>query len=139
MVSGYKQTSRQAVFDQTAAARAKYSKERKSNRRSLPAQIAPITERKKPTAANPYPRVPIVKVEDRYVNYGTFVYRGLNPRTSDRYFNTLREVDYSQPPGFDHWKDRLKEPLSFNSKFESGNLNYAIKVQHDHIKGLDAG
>jgi hypothetical protein len=57
------------------------------------------------------------------MNYGTCVYRGMNPRTSDRYMNTLREVDYMQPIGIGHNNDRLKEPLSFNSKFESGNLN----------------
>lgn len=71
------------------------------------------------------------------MNYGTFVYRGMNPRTSDRYFTTLKEADYNQTPGFGHWKDRLKEPLSFNSKFECGNLNYAIKVLCGCIKGLD--
>lgn len=85
----------------------KLSTGEKSNRRSLPAQMAPVSERKR-LPINPYPRVPIVKVEDKYMNYGTFVYRGMNPRTSDRYFNTLKEVDYMQPVGFGHWKDRLK-------------------------------
>jgi hypothetical protein len=52
----------------------------------------------------------------------------MEPRTSDRYFNTLSEVNYADPVGTGHGNDRLKEPLSFNSKFESGNLNYVLKV-----------
>lgn len=56
------------------------------------------------------------------------------PRTSNRYLNTLKDVDYSEPIAVGHNKDRLKEPLTFNSKFECGNLNYAIKVHESSIK-----
>lgn len=60
--------------------------------------------------------------------YSLIVYRGMEPRTADRFFNFLKDVDYMAPMGHGHTADRLKEPISFNSKFECGNLNYAMKV-----------
>jgi hypothetical protein len=52
----------------------------------------------------------------------------MEPRTSDRYFTTLKDLDYTAQIGLGHTTDRIKEPISFNSKFECGNLNFVIKV-----------
>lgn len=76
-----------------------------------------------------YPRVPIARVEEKHLSYGTVVYRGMMPRTADRFFSTLKEAAYEGPIAEGHNKDRLKEPLTFNSKFECGNLNYAVRVR----------
>lgn len=64
-----------------------------------------------------YPRVPIVRFDENLAISGLLVYRGMEPRTSDRYFITLEDVDYMSPIGVGHGNDRLKEPLTFNSKF----------------------
>jgi|JI6StandDraft_1071083.scaffolds.fasta_scaffold40330_3 hypothetical protein len=87
-----------------------------------------MSQTKKMQQSNRYPRVPIVRIEEPSAVYGLIVYRGMEPRTADRFFNSLKDVDYCAPFGQGHTNDRLKEPISFNSKFECGNLNYVLKV-----------
>lgn len=72
---------------------------RSTEKRRIPISKIPV---KKPIAfssrkplPNLFPRVPIIRVEEKGLTYGPVVYRGMIPRTSDRFFNTLKEVDYA--------------------------------------------
>lgn len=85
---------------------------RSTEKRRLPVSKLPA---KKPIAfssrrplPNLFSRVPIVRIEEKLLGYGTVVYRGMMPRTSDRYFNTLKEVDYAGAIADGHTKDRPK-------------------------------
>ncbi len=57
------------------------------------------------------------------------VYKGYTPRSSHYYLKTLRPLDHTQ--NADSVDIRKDCEVSFNSKFESGNLNYAMRINQN--------
>lgn len=58
---------------------------------------------------------------------GRVVYRGYTPKNTYYYFKTIKDVKMSQV-NREKEKDYRGEELVFNSKFESGNLNAAVRM-----------
>ncbi len=53
------------------------------------------------------------------------VYRGLHPKRSEIYFKTLGDIDWE---GLSSRKGELVREVGFDSRFEGGNLHYAVRV-----------
>ena len=75
---------------------------------------------------NKYERIPIVRKDDEIRFSGAIYYRGFIPRSSDSYFKLLRDVNFDG----EQKKAILKmgQNICFDSRFESGNLNYVFQV-----------
>ena len=57
---------------------------------------------------------------------GNIFYRGFMPRSSDNYFRLLKDVNYEGPSKKVTMKNG--QNISFESRFESGNLNLVFQV-----------
>lgn len=68
---------------------------------------------------------------DHAIHTKKLVYKGYTPRSSHYYLKTLHEIDPAAP--VQPQEIRKDCEVSFNSKFESGNLNYAMRInQHEY-------